>query len=495
MISSPVRIAMGAALRYWRLVRIDATGKRRIKEIPEAQEFFLLSFPEFMAQSDVPDTLIQRQLLHWMKQANQGSLQATSRQEEQQGFLAQRCLQCFISHQIERVCLKLEAQFGADHGFTCNDLLPFVLDDDGIRQQRNPTRSVATPYQSLISDILQTFEPEQSSLATWATRRVKHHKELNAFLLEHGVYLVSDWAILNDTRPKQLQRIFTQFHGLTPVEVQQATRLLENYHAVYRAQRLLARQTGTQGQCLPPTTEQLQQMAQRLFNQTHEMLAPEILMTQLQEIGSRLREYRIYVRGGSLPTESLDAKVNDTNTLSERLPALEGDNQDTDEQTEFLSFYRQQLVECLDQAVAQVTDDQVRKLKRKDPDKAEKFLAALQLFHCQELSMSEIAPLVNLQAQFQVSRLLKLKSLRADIRQRLLLQLRDRIFEQAKVYTTPERLQTLNQQLEEVLSEQIDTVIQEALTEASTATTARKQTLPSSLFAQRLCRYLDSRRN
>jgi predicted DNA-binding protein YlxM (UPF0122 family) len=346
----------------------------------------------------------------------------------------------------------------------------------------------------LLSDILQSFDPEQSSLATWATRRVKHHKELNAFLLEHGVYLVSDWAILNDTRPKQLQRIFTEFHRLTPVEVQHATRLLENYHAVYRAQRLLARQTGTSGQCLPPTTAQLQQMAQRLFNQTHEMLAPEILMTQLQEIASRLREYRIYVRGGSFPTESLDANVNDTGTLSERIPSPNGDNQDTDEQTEFLSFYRQQLLECLDQAIAQVTDDQVRKLKRKDADKAEKFLAALQLFHCQDLSMSEIARQINLQAQFQVSRLLKLKSFRADIRQRLLLELRDRIFEQAKTYTTPERLETLNQQLEEALSEQISTVIQEAATEASTATTARNQT-PSSLFARRLCRYLDARRN
>lgn len=482
MISSPVKIAMGAASRYWRLVRIDATGKRRLKEIPEAQEFFLVSFPEFMAQSDVPDTLIQRQLLHWTKQEHL---------EEQKRFLAQRCLQCFISHQIERVCLKLESQFGAEHGFTCNDLLPFVLDDDGTGQTRN-----ATSYQSLSQDILQSFDPEQSSLSTWTTRRVKHHKELNAFLLEHGVYLVSDWAILNDTRPKQLQRIFTEFHHLTAVEIQYATQLLESYHAIYRAQRLLARQTKSQGQCLPPTTAQLQQMAQRLFGETNQMLAPETLMTQLQKMASRLREYRVYVRGGSFVTESLDAKINDTGTtLGDQIPAVDAQNQESDEQTEFLRFYRQQLLKCLDEAVAQVTEDQVKKFKCKDADKAEKFLTALQLFHCQELSMTEIAPHINLQAQFQVSRLLKLKSLRADIRRELLLKLCDRVFEQAKIYTTSERLHTLNQRLEEVLNEQIDTVIQEAITEASTATTARKHTLPSSLFAQRLCRYLDSRRN
>jgi hypothetical protein len=48
----------------------------------------------------------------------------------------------------------------------------------------------------------------------------------NAFLLEHEVYLVSDWAILNDTSSKQLQRIFSQFHHLTSQEIQQAMQLL-----------------------------------------------------------------------------------------------------------------------------------------------------------------------------------------------------------------------------------------------------------------------------
>jgi hypothetical protein len=69
----------------------------------------------------------------------------------------------------------------------------------------------------------------------------------------------------------------------------------------------------------------------------------------------------------------------------------------------------------------------------------------------------------------------------------LLLLLRDRVLDQAKVYTNPERLQALNQQIEEALNEQITTVIQEAATEASTATA----TNTSSLFAQRLCRQLD----
>jgi hypothetical protein len=107
---------------------------------------------------------------------------------------------------------------------------------------------------------------------------------------------VSDWAILNDTSTKQLQRIFSQFHHLTSLEIEQAKQLLKNYHAVYRAQHLKQRQAEIKGQCQPPTTEQLKQIAQRLSIQTNQMLSPEIVRTQLQAIASRLREYQIHVR-------------------------------------------------------------------------------------------------------------------------------------------------------------------------------------------------------
>ncbi len=489
MISSRNPIAMSTASRYWTLVRIDAAGQRKIEEINPAREFFLSAFPEFLAQSEVPDASIQRKLLHRMREGT-----------EEVRFLAERCLQCFISSEIERVCLRLEAQFGAEHGFTYRDLLPFVLDDDGRKPTRDTKTPVSTSYQSLQREILQSFDPDQSGLATWTTRRVKHHRELNAFLLEHGVYLVSDWAILNDTTPKQLQRIFSQFHQLTPLETQQATQLLESYHAVYRAHRLKQRQAGIKGQCQPPTSEQLQQMAQRL---SAPRLSPETLMTQLQAMASRLREYRIHVRGGSLPTESIDDTL--PGAITDRISFTNFvDNRDTtDEQTEFLNFYRQQFLICLDQAVAQVTDKQVTKLNRKDPEKAHKFLIALQLFHCQGRSMGEIAKIVNLQAQFQVSRLLQLKSFRADVQQQLLVLLRElcfsaalryRLSNEAKAFSDPERLQTLNQQIEEALEEQVSRVIEEAATEASTATFA-KNPITSSLFSERLCCHLDTRRN
>ncbi|MBE9126753.1 MULTISPECIES: hypothetical protein [unclassified Coleofasciculus] len=470
---------MRLALRYWTTIAINAAGQRKREEIAPAKAFFLASFPEFTIHSEVSDALVQRQLLHWFKRGTQ--------RDEKGRFLAQLCLKCFISSQIERVCQQLAVQFGTEHSFTCGDLLPFVLDDDSRRYAQAATNQSPAPYQSFSDEILQSFDPEQSSLATWTTRRVRHHRELNDFLLEQGVYLVSDWAILNDTTPKQLDRIFSQFHQLTTVEIQQAKQLLENYHAVYRAQRLKQRQAGIKGKCLPPTREQLNQINQRLSSLTPQMLSEVTLLTKLQEIASRLRQYRIHVRGGALPKDETDPM-----TLAERIPYPNSDT--TNDQTEFLRVYRQHFLTSLDQAIAQVTSDRVTKLQCKDPQKAQGFIIALQLFHCQERSMSDIAKQLNLKAQFHVSRLLKLKAFRADIQRELLVYLRDRIFEQAKTYIQPERLQTFHQQIEDALNEQVTHVIEEAATEASTAT-VEKHRSQSSLFSRRLCRHLDTRSN
>lgn len=462
---------MTSASKYWTQIKIDATGNYRFVENIEAKVFFRQLFPD-INESEVPDVLVQGKLVQLMWAS-----------ETVNNSIAKYCLHCFISYQSYQVCQNLTTQFGKNYGFTINDLLVFVLDDD--------SRPDNSSYHSLASEILDSFDPEKSRLGTWATRLVKHHKELNKFLLQYGVYLVSDWAILNDTSSKQLQRIFSQFYHLTEQEIQQASQLLESYHAVYRTQRLQQRQQKTRGQCLPPTTEQLQQVSEHLSAQTNLLLTPENLLTKLQEIASHLRKYRIHVRGGNLATESINVPNYEINQTSNNSSAFNWiDNSDEpDEQTDFLIFYRQQLLICLDESLTKVINNRVKQLKRKNPEKAQKFLTALQLFYCQEVSMTEIAPIVNLPAQFNVSRLLQLKALCADVQQRLLVLLRDRISAQAKAYTNPER----HQLIEEALEEQITVLIQEARKEASTPTNAKRHNTKS-LFSRRLCRLLKDMR-
>lgn len=470
---------MGAASRYWTLVRLDIAGGYKVEVIRELKAFFSSVFLTGTGSTEVSDQQIQRQLQQWSKSPPAG--------ESEKAVLAERCLLCFISHYIEQVCRQLETQFGANHGFSCQDLLPFVLSEDGrFHSQKN---SGSRTYQSVSATILASFDPEQSSLSTWTTRRVKHHPELNAFLLERGVYLVSDWAILNDTRPKQLEKILTDFYHLTLFEVKQFSQLLECYHAIYRVARLQGRAGGSRRQCQAPTSEQLQQIAQGLGAKTGQLYSQKLVMSLLQQLATRLRNYRIYVRGGGLQTEVLDPA--DEGNLANRMISPQPLNSagEQDEQIEFLEFYRQQFSTCLDRAIYQVTDSWVKQFRRQSEQKSAQFLTALQLFHCQGKTMGEIAVTVGLQAQYQVTRLLKLKSFRSDVRHELLGLLREQIQSQVKTFLDPTNLAEIDQKIEVALDEQITTVIQEAESEASLA----KNRPTASLFARKLCHHLDQR--
>lgn len=451
---------------YWTLIRIDAGGIRQTQSIPWAQIFFNQVFAQLIDVENLSSREIQSQLIDLYNNTS-----------VDQSVNAQRCLLCFISWEIEKVCLNLEKQFGIGGGFTSRDLLPYVLDDDGSSQ-------AAKSYKCFSLEILQSFDSNQSSLTTWINRKVKQHPALNKFLLECGIYLLSDWAILNDTQPKQLERILNQFHSLTVTEIQHNKWLLASYHQVYRAQRLQQRKAKKTSKCQPPTIEQLQQISDKLNNlsQGKYCVAANNLMSQLQFLAGYLREYRIHVRGGSLATESID-----NNYLTATNPS---DNLEVNQTSEFLKLYRPQFLECLDNALASVTQTRVNKMQRKDATKASKFLTALKFFHCQGLSMTEIAKRIEMKAQFQVTRLLKLKEFRADVTNQLLTMLKVRVLELAQNYSSLESLEALESQITIALTEQVTDLIAEAEIEAAGA----RSNSTRSRFSWRLCEYLDSRK-
>jgi hypothetical protein len=463
-------ILMGTASRYWRLIRLDGRGRRIVEVIEEAQTFFRQQFVS--PDSQVQDVQIQQRLLELLHDAS----------HQQTSQMAQFCLRCFISSQIEQVCLELEAQFGREHGFTRDDLFPFVLSD---RIENQFLTRQPSAYKSLATEILETFTPGRSSLSTWTKQLVKHQTELNRFLLERGVYLLSDWAILNDTKPKQLQKILTQFYNLAAGEVQQAATLLEGYHAIYRQDRLKLRQSGGGGRCLPPTQMQLEQIVGYLREKTNLSLYPDAILIKLQKLAEKLRQYRIHARGGASKIESLDLPEN--RLIAANIPSPAANDDESEDLAEFLQFYRASFLECLDRAVEKVLSGRISILQSKKPPKTSQFLQALHLFHCQGNSMGEIADQVGLAAQYQVTRLLKLKEFRADIRQHMLNFLRSSVMEKAAIYVKPERLKRLETEVESALDERIAEVMQKAIDEASVA----KNRPLTSLFSQRLCQHLD----
>jgi hypothetical protein len=456
---------METVAKYWKFVSLDAKGTCQIKEITLAKAFFQEQFLETVRETNNSNIAIQRKLL------------AIARSETVNANIARSCLRCYISSQIEQVCRTIAAQFGTNCGFNASDLFPFVL-NDVLENFRELRQSNPTNYQSLAIQILQSFDPELASLSTWTAKLVKNHPELNAFLLEHGVYMVSDWAILNDTTLIQLETILTDFHDRTTGEIDTARRLLEGYHLVYREERRKQRLAGIKGKCSPPSLTQLQAIADR----SQFKLAPEKILTQLQKLADLLREYRIYARTKYLRTETLETPEN-------RLKAeITEQSEEENEQREFLVHYRQEFDRVFEESLKRVIEGRIEKFK--NTQQVENFLIALRLFHCQGKSMGEIAPLVNLKAQFQVSRLLKLKELRADVRREMLKTLRDRVLALAQYYANPEQLQNLDRIIETLLDEEIDRVMQEAEAEANIA----KNRSTNSQFATSLCHYLDKRK-
>ena len=447
---------MTISWRYWQLVRLDSSGKTRTNVISKAKNYFEQRYP-LVEENDIDDRAIANSLWQVMSQ-------------ESDAFL---CLRCYISHQILQVCIQLNSQFSNHYGFSLEEILPYVLDDDG--------KSNHSVYQPLSYQILQKFDPERSNLSTWTTRLVKQHRELNAFLLQHGVYLLSDWAILNDTDPKKLQRVLSEFHQLTKPEIGSAIALLESYHAIYRQERLRQRQQGQAlGQCQPPTTNQLQQIAQLLKM----AIAPDVILHRLQALAQRLRQHRLHIKGNLLTT-SIDApstKPVIETIAADRDPAIEG-------QTQFLQNYRQQMLISLNGAFEKAIAVRLQGKSTKAQQKAKIFAIALQLFHCQGLTMGEIAAQVGLKAQFEVTRLLNLKEFRADVRHYLLQTLQARVTELAAEHINLDRLIALDQEISNALAEQVDLLLKDAETDAKTT----KSYTTGTLFSRRLCLHLDNR--
>ncbi|MGK7950258.1 MAG: hypothetical protein AB4368_16120 [Xenococcaceae cyanobacterium] len=461
--------------KYWNLVRLDSSGKLRITEINLAKKLIQQQFSNLIEAESISHTAVQNDLIAF-----------NNNQSDYLKIWSARCLRCFISHQIKQICIQLEIQFGREHNFTRSDLFIYTLNDslENFRDSITQISNCSSKYKPLAVEILETFDPKKANLTTWTTRLVKQNRELQSFLLEQGVYLVSNWAILNDTNTKQLNKILAEFHNLTPTEIEETAFLLESYHAIYRRDRLKNRQ-GKGGKCQTPSIEQLEQIATLLESSLKLTLSPEQVLSQLEQLANHLREYRIYVRGGRRRQEqSLDNSEINPESLQAQVIRQEDSGSNY---SSFLQAYQQKFQQSLQQSIAEVITFKISKFKGKKADKKTQYLTALELFHCQGKTMGEIAQIIGLQAQFQVSRLLKLKDLRADIRQKMLQIMGDWTLKQTEKFTDPQTLKAREQQISEALGEQIDVMLEEAEKEASVAGNNR------STLARRICDYLDEK--
>ncbi|WP_264320725.1 hypothetical protein [Zarconia navalis] len=457
---------------WWIFAYLSPSGECRSEVMSDAWTFFHGSFLDTSEGENLTIAVVTQKLFGLVRSSSENSNHA------------ELCLRGYISNQIRFACDRLAAQFGEQYGFCARDLWSFVLNDvPPDRMRLSPTG-----YQSTADRILETFDPDRGSLNTYIDRLVKRQPELKQCLLQHGVYLATAWGILNNTTVHKLEDVLSQFYNKTAVEVRQACQLLRAFHAVYSRNRIQDRTQRTGGgRCKPPTTEQLEQMTQFIHDRGNTTFPSETneVLGLLKDIAADLRHHHIYKKTGNLPPGVMvDPQFG--YDIPDNKPPYEGQGDDGDREIEeFLRQYRQQLLHCLEKAIDRVIEVRVegfrKQTSKKDPHKgdrkAKKFLAAMELHQCDRRSMEEIALTLGLKDQPTVSKLLKLKAFRTDVRHYTLQLLRDRVIELAGQYLDPDRLQHLDRLLDEVLGERIDEMF------GST----------EHILADRICRYLDRR--
>ncbi len=403
--------------RYWEILRLDPAsqgrGYRR-QPLTGALEFFQEQFPD-MAMSANPATTVSSEqaiqtLLFSLFRAAKGELVTIAR--------AGLCLRCYVSYPILYACKKIARQFSASGRFTYQELLPFVLNDDGrsliVLGEDYKTQLVLTEQGTMplrfpvfTVEVLRKFDsdsPTRSSLDSWVYYQTQQNQDIKDFLSEQGLSYLSDWALLNRARTKQLET-------LLPDERQ----IVAAFHAVYRRDRRHAHAIAVR--CPDPTPAQLQEMVAILQKNHSPIRSPDHLQRELQRIARQLRQYAVWNRSGPV-SESLEITHPETE-IERELPDSNATNTlENLEQQEIREFCHHQLMACLDWGICQTLREQLHHLRQRPryASFASKFIPALQLIYGEGLSQSEVASRLEMTNQSQVSRIVNIKNLLNQVR-------------------------------------------------------------------------------
>lgn len=367
-----------SASNYWTLFRLSASGRAVPKLMLPAKSFYQEQFAEGQDARSIQTRLF--------------ALSQTG--DSITAELALLCLRCYVSYQIVSACIRFVDRFGERYSFTVSDILPFVLGDGGTQFDK-----------TLSFEILRTFQPEKGSLSGWTARFVQQHPDLARFFAQQGLLLISNWALLNDTTSSQLHRILSEVYSLTAREIDRSIALLDAYHTVYR------NHPNRSGRCISPSIAQLRNMAQHL----NAADSPNRLLSRLNRLATYIRHYRVWCRGGSTLTCSIEFVTLPQATSQKQVCPLE---------TRFLRRYRQALITELDAAIVDVLTARIQRLHG---NASQHFLSLLYGLYCEQRTMRQMAVQFGLPGQYQIVRLLQLAELRSNIQAELIERLKPRL--------------------------------------------------------------------
>jgi hypothetical protein len=389
---------------YWsmpNLPKVNGLGQgTRGHEIGAAREFFQ------QHGGDVSDGALgqtDQHLWHLWQQAITQDDTATQ-------LAAELCLRCRIAHEIRTSCRDLAARF-QDQQVTWEEVFTCLPYDDGQSLERLQGQR----YQPFTLTVLHVYNPQrngQASLAKLVQRMVRQHESVLQYLLDQGVLLRSDWALLNRARLAEL----TTFEAA----------ILKAFHAVYRSDRRQQHTSRTDGKCPPPTTEQLQRMLAWLKQKKDIQIdSPAALLKHLTSLANVIRKQEIFKKRKTPWADGFDLSDSDSEAGASREIADESIFNNPFEavaQKTFQTFcdrwqqqgwnFTAELDTSLVWGVEQAIRDRVTDLNRKSKQnpQVERYEQGLYLTYCQGLTQTEIGNQWQMD-QYKVSTLLKLKEL------------------------------------------------------------------------------------
>lgn len=128
------------------------------------------------------------------------------------------CLRCRVSHPLEAWLRATHRAHQQSHGLELMAMASYALDDEGRETIRTGLGTdtafvyaqIASMPAGLISpfsaEVLRSYDPDLCGLPHWARLKIQAHNELKAYFRQHGLLLISDWALLRNSSPSRVRQ-------------------------------------------------------------------------------------------------------------------------------------------------------------------------------------------------------------------------------------------------------------------------------------------------
>ena len=163
------------------------------------------------------------------------------------------CLRCRISHALEAWLLVTYKAHHVSKGINLAAMASYALDDDGALTIRTgPDSEAAFTYAQLAlmpkglispfsAEVLRSYDASLCGLPHWARLKIQSHNELKAYFRQHGLLLISDWALLRNSSPTRVRQACEQ-HLRSSDTIETLCALHSRYGPLYDVAKVVHKQ-------------------------------------------------------------------------------------------------------------------------------------------------------------------------------------------------------------------------------------------------------------